>query len=388
MRIALLTGSFLPVSGGREWKVHFLASEYLKRGHEVVVFASQPPPNFKRVPLQVQPRYELIRGPAPRLGMGRLGIMRWMMSKRILREHCRRPIDVMHSHHFGYPTAWGVAVRKQAGIPLVATPSGEDVMTIPELGYGDRLKPRFERLCRTNARHIDVIGSSSRGIQKFIETLNPVGRITDIPNGVDWESFQACRTRSLRNRLQLEDNAILILSVGRNHYVKNFVDGLRAFAESAKQHPGIYYAIVGRNVTSLKETAARLRISDRVFLIEQVPMDDMPAIMHSADIFFNPSMIEGFAQVNAQALAAGLPCVITDAPGNVDAADFGGALVVQNRDVPGMSRALVQLVSNPMERFRLADQARQAGRHYAWEAVADRYLRVFETLVRLQPRQH
>ena len=42
MNIALVAGSFLPHVGGMEWKVHFLALEYAKRGHDVVVLAPRP----------------------------------------------------------------------------------------------------------------------------------------------------------------------------------------------------------------------------------------------------------------------------------------------------------------------------------------------------------
>ena len=102
---------------------------------------------------------------------------------------------------------------------------------------------------------------------------------------------------------------------------------------------------------------------------------------HAADLFFNPSLMEGFSQVNLQAMSSGLPCILTDAPGNRDAAVDGGAVVARAGDVASMADALTRMLEDPAVRARLAREAHQASKRYAWRRVAADYEAVFKELV-------
>ena len=80
-RIALITGSILPAIGGIEWNAHYLATEYVKKGHEVTAFTIRPPAELKSKPLMVEPSYALVRCGAQARGMGRLGINVWLFCR-------------------------------------------------------------------------------------------------------------------------------------------------------------------------------------------------------------------------------------------------------------------------------------------------------------------
>ena len=88
-----------------------------------------------------------------------------------------------------------------------------------------------------------------------------------------------------------------------------------------------------------------------------------------------------YFQVNAQALSCGLPLVITDAPGNVDAGKHGGALIARTGDVDSMADCLARLVHDPSARQKLGGEAHQASRRYAWQHIAEEYLAIFEELL-------
>ena len=63
--------------------------------------------------------------------------------------------------------------------------------------------------------------------------------------------------------------------------------------------------------------------------------------------------LAGGAQVNAQALSCGLPLIITDAPGNVDAGSDGGALIARTNDIDSMADCdfvLIDREVNPVAR--------------------------------------
>lgn len=64
-RIGPVCSSFLPATGGMEWKVHQLATEYSKRGHEVTVFAGRPRLTLRPIELPLTPTYEVVRCGVP-----------------------------------------------------------------------------------------------------------------------------------------------------------------------------------------------------------------------------------------------------------------------------------------------------------------------------------
>jgi len=382
MRIGLLTGSFLPQVGGMEWKVHYLAAEYKSRGHDVTVFAPEMRASLQGAVMPVKPEYALIRAGREARGFGALGITGFLMRRAISRAHLARPFDILHCHHLGNPTSWGAQVRRRFNIPVVATTCGDDVFRIPELNYGVRINPRQDRLIRRNIRSIDVIGCISRSVREELVSLGATATLVNIPNGAPWEEFQMGPSRLIREKLNLSDDDLVVLSVGRNLNAKRYDLGIQAFAQMARRMPNVHYAIIGRDLDSLVRPIHELGMEQRIHLIGEVHISQVAHAMRSADVFFNPSMQEGFAQVNAQALACGLPLVITDAPGNVDAADHGGAVVARFNDVRSMSEKLMDVLGDAELRRRLAAEAGKAGRHYAWSRIAEQYLDIFSGLIR------
>jgi glycosyltransferase involved in cell wall biosynthesis len=381
MNIALITQSFLPDVGGVEWKVHYLATEYAARGHEVTVFACKPKRKYKNMPLSITFDYPVVRCCYEFPGNSLIGMDRLQYLRAILRHHRQRPFDILHCHPLGYSTLYGVDVKKKTGVPVVATTCGADVQIMPELHYGDRLNPRYDRIVRKTLQAIDVVGSISRSVRDAIESMHPAAEIVDIPNGVDWAGFQREKSTLLHERLGISRDAIVIISVGRNHIKKGYAYGIKAFASIAERFKNAYYVIAGAGASLLAPAVNEAHVNEQVRLVEQVPMSEMPSLYHSADIFFNPSLVEGFAQVNAQALASGLPCVLTDAPGNCDAGDYGGALIARSADSTSMADMLQMLIEDSALKERLAREAHAASKRYSWETIAREYLNIFERLM-------
>jgi glycosyltransferase involved in cell wall biosynthesis len=253
-------------------------------------------------------------------------------------------------------------------------------MVLPEIGYGDRLERRFDRIVRGNLTRVDVIASVCRWIRTELERMGTTARIVDIPNGVPWEAFQQAPGEGAEDLLRFGAGSLVVLSVGRHQRVKGFDLGLRAFARVAAGSPRAVYVLVGRDVSKLADLVRELGLGSRVRLIEELPQARLPALFRGADVFFSPSLMEGFSQVNAQALASGLPLVLTDAPGNRDAGDGGGALIAESANVDSMAAALGTLLGDGALRRKLSADAHSAGKRYAWSRIASEYLGVFEEL--------
>jgi glycosyltransferase involved in cell wall biosynthesis len=386
MRIGLVTGSFLPVIGGLQWKVHFLATEYHRRGHEVTVFHVKQPEDG---PLPVKPVYDIVAiGPKPFPGYGRLGIAEYWFSRRLLGFHRRAPLDLLHCHGIDVPTRFGVCVKRKSGIPVVATTSGHDIMPLPSAGYDSRRRryflrsrPYYERMIRDNMRCVDAVGAISRRARQELENMGATARILDIPNGVDWAAFQCGPNDWLRQRLGLPASAVIVVSLGRNDPQKGYESGLQAFALLAAKVPAAHYVIAGPGVPALDQVVTRTACADRIHLLDGVPMSEVPKMLWSADVFFSPSLVEGFAQVAVQAMACARPCVLSDCPGNEDFQGHPFAVLGGAGNAASLAHALESVVCDSSRRCEMSAAAHAASRRYAWNLIAGEYLDAFQDLV-------
>jgi glycosyltransferase involved in cell wall biosynthesis len=162
MRIAKVSSTFLPSvgGGGVEWKVHHLATELTKLGHDVTIFTTHPKPQNKGiVQLSGEAPYQVVRCAASTRGFGYFGVTERLFKRAILRSHSSSGFDLVHTHHLWLATRIGLAVKDKTGLPVVATTCGHDIQVDEAMGYGIRLKPKFDRMVRQNLTEVDVVGS-------------------------------------------------------------------------------------------------------------------------------------------------------------------------------------------------------------------------------------
>ena len=92
--------------------------------------------------------------------------------------------------------------------------------------------------------------------------------------------------------------------------------------------------------------------------------------------------MESFGLVTFEAMAAGLPCLVSDGPGNRDAVEHGGnGLVVPVGDIDAMAAAMVGLMRDEDERRRFGAASREMVARYAWPIVAAEYVDAFQRLI-------
>jgi glycosyltransferase involved in cell wall biosynthesis len=267
------------------------------------------------------------------------------------------------------------------------TPHGQDIQRVPEIGYGLRLDDRWDVIVRRNLGQADAVTAISLSVQNELDDVDPA-RIIRIPNGVQISEFGKTHSRYLRERLGLDDDVIIILSVGRNHVKKGYDYGLRAMAALRENHgdSNTHYVIVGKQVSAYADLVSELFLDGSVTLIDELSPVEVRECYHSADIFFSPSIIEGLSLVSIEALACGLPLVVTDVPGNMDIVrDTGAGVIVPARDPQRMAEGLGELVCSPGRREALSEKAIVKVADYDWSAVAKRYVKVYRNVLAGRP---
>ena len=104
---------------------------------------------------------------------------------------------------------------------------------------------------------------------------------------------------------------------------------------------------------------------DEVEWLGRVPHAEVPARMAEADVFVFPSLFEGSAVVTYEALACGLPSVVTAESGSV-ARDGVDGLIVPPRDVQALAAAMERLGNDPALRAEQAASARARALEFDW----------------------
>jgi len=243
---------------------------------------------------------------------GRWDILGFM--GRLLRELRRRRPDVLHGYMStgnlfavglkprlrGTRIAWGIRV------------SGMDFRryhwTLGLLSRLEYLGSRFADL---------IICNSEAGRQNCLARGFPSQGMIVIPNGIDTERFRPDGEgrRLVRAAWNLRAGEILIGVVGRLDPMKDHSNFLRAAARIRQERDDVRFVCIGDGPTAYQEQLQalghQLGLDDS--LIWAGARSDMPAVQNALDIAVSSSLYgEGFPNAIGEAMACGVPCVVTD----------------------------------------------------------------------------
>jgi glycosyltransferase involved in cell wall biosynthesis len=369
MKIALVTLSCLPQIGGAEFVIHELAQQWSRQGHEVCVMNALTDEATHANGQYSVKRFRLLRGST------RLGYHRFIFRQYAVRNLSRLLDKVQPdfiSAHFGYPTGTWLADIRPLPKFLVTCHGSE----LNKFDFGFRSKFNLDRtLALALNKSAGAIAISTHA-RKLMEELGVLpSKILDIPNGVDLERFQANVSVDARALLGVPPGALMILSVGREHPVKAYDAGLRAFARFTVRFPDAYYVILGKGTNRWAALAAELGVANRVVTCEGLHGDDLVASYQQADIFFSPSIWETMPLVVLEAMAAGCPQVVTNVSGSQDLVATGeNGIVVEPGDIDAMAKALYELASSESQRTRLGSENLRRSQNYSWDKISRMYL--------------
>lgn len=237
-----------------------------------------------------------------------------------LRDHAP---DVISAH--GAPR-WLLDAAVEVGVPWVETLHGMHHFLHPDTWAPEQLR----------AKHISVqIAVSELVRQQYLARVPdfPADRVVTIPNGVDAERIRSVDRAQAREALGLRDEFVF-LSLARYGLQKNTYALITAFAEVAPRHPDAHLLIAGRAddtryFEQVRAHAERQPCADRIHL--RGHCGNPAALLAAADAFVLDSFFEGWPLASMEALATGVPVVMTDVGGaREQLGDAGRGYLVPN----------------------------------------------------------
>ena len=229
-----------------------------------------------------------------------------------------------------------------------------------------------------------IIANSVAGRDFAIGRGFPSGRTVVVPNGIDTRRFQSdTKLRAEQRRsLGLEDADIAVGVLGRLNATKDYPTFLRAAQGVSRTKPNTRFLCVGEGTDrpQLEQLARDLGIDDRVTFTGEM---DPVAALNAFDIACSASVTEGFSNSIAEAMACGLPCVVTDVGDS--ATIVGDKDIVVSASSPALLAAAIERQIAGLGEHR-PDQARaRIVENFSIEAITDRTLDILRSLVSRSP---
>jgi glycosyltransferase involved in cell wall biosynthesis len=228
---------------------------------------------------------------------------------------------------------------------------------------------RREEAIYTQADAITV--PSTAAARSFIEMGVPAAKVHVIPYGVRLESFHPASDPG--------SEAFNVLFAGAVGLRKGVPYLLEAFA--ALRHPHKRLRIVGAVQEDIRSVLPRLP-QDHVEFLGPLPQPELARLMSTSHVLALPSIEEGLALVQAQAMACGCPVLCSTNTGGEDLFTDGvEGFIVPIRDPAALSARLQQLAGSPhMQRSMREAALRRVHSIGGWSGYGDRWQRLLTSL--------
>lgn len=332
MRILRVAQKLYPdVKGGGPYHVHAMSRDQVAMGHDVTVLTVGDGPRTEQ-----RSGYTVVRYPSTFSALGNdvsLGVIKF------LEDIDTASFDILHAHSHLYASTNVAAVKgRLSELPLAITNHGLYSQTTPKWLFDVYLRT-FGRATFNSA---DVVFCYTEAEKARLRNKGVVSPLEVVANGIDTEKFTT-------NGESLDAIAgdPTILFVGRLVEGKNPIDALEAFAILKRSFPNATLAVCGAGPlrSRLESRAQELGVYGSLNVLGYVAYDDMPTVYRSADALILPSRAEGFPRSILEAMASGVPVVVSDLD-QVSSGIRGGGELVAVGNVEGFADALATVVED------------------------------------------
>lgn len=305
---------------------------------------------------------------------------------RAIWRHCRgvRP-DIIHTHFMNACLA-GLTVAALRGVPV----------RIHTRHHAGPVSWKYRRPWQelydfyNNALSTAIIAPSV-AVRRALTGRNRVreGKVIVLHHGFDIDAFDIVsdgRLRALRERYGIGDSHPVIGILSRYEAIKGIQYVLPAFERLLQMYPDALLLLAparGHYQADLAPALARIPSRNR----REIPFeDDVHALYKLLDVFVHAPIgpaVEGFGQVYIEAMAAGVPSVITCAGIALELArDRENAVVVPYRDSGAIFRGIRDVLGDDKLRDTIIRNGRRDARSFTAKAMIDGLESIYESSLR------
>ncbi len=281
------------------------------------------------------------------------GSFNWRYIKKLIGLIHAEKVDLIQSHLLGsnvYASIAGLLTRT----PVIATFHGA-----VDIGEKERFMGLKFAAINLGSRAIVAVSGNLRD-NIIHRTPLRKNKVCVIYNGIDTRLFQRQKNHRLRQQFGWDEKDIIIGSLGNIRPAKAY-DILLKAAVLLKTSPEIYrFVIAGQGKGKLFQSLQNLKTELGLDAVVHFPgfNDDPAEFLSNLDIFLLSSSSEGFSIATIQAMAAGLPVIVTRSGGPQEIVTEGENGCLVDPDQPAeIAEAIEQLANNEQLCRKLSENA-------------------------------
>jgi glycosyltransferase involved in cell wall biosynthesis len=330
---------------------------------------------YEGVPIWFLPRFspplkEFIFSPA---------IAQWLW------QHIRE-YDILDTHYlFSFaPTCAGAIARIQ-NVPYTVRTMGQ--LAPWALAQSRQKKQVYTSLIeRHNLNRAAAIHCTSNGEAEDVRNFGIQTPTVTLPLGVNSPVYLPDAKEKIRHIYGISPETPVVLFLSRLHYKKRpdlLIQSLAKLAHQKQFHLILAGSGEADYSDELKHLVASLGLAEQTSFVGFVEGMDKDLLLQGSDLFVLPSFSENFGIAVAEAMAAGLPVIITPdiqiAP--EIAAAKAGVIVVG--EIEALASAIAQLLDSPQLRQLMGENGKiLVSRRYSWIAIASHLSDVYSSIVK------
>lgn len=379
MRVLMLNNEFPPLGGGTGTVNQALLYRFAKAPDlEIDLITSALGRSEERV--QFAPRVRIFLVPVNNQNIHH-------SSNRELLTYAARALMLAWRLHraqqYDYCFAWSavpaggvaLAMRRLTGLRYLVRVCGPDIPGF-ERRYG-LLYPMLTPIIRAIWRGARVVVAKCDGEAAMIRAVDRGVNLALVANGVDVDTFQLATPIPDQGALRLLCVARLIERKGQHHLIE-------AVKRLTDRGVDVTLDLVGTGdaETANRALAQSLDVAARVNFIGYVPREEIAKHYAAAHVFVLPSFNEGMSVATLEAMAAGLPVVVTRTGGTAELVEEGvNGLTFNWGDLETLTTHLQRLATDRVLARQMGAASRARAALFTWDSAATRYLALFSSLV-------
>lgn len=389
-RVVLITRRFWPLVGGAETVMSNLAVELQRQGATVTILTARWEPNW---PAEIMHRgVPVIRLPQPRLRFW--GTLRYMAAVRRWLQQNSQQWDVAYVSMLKHDAHAAITAARKLGRPVVCRAEGAglsgDVHWQVQANFGEAIRRRCYQaaalVAPSEAIHRELVAAGYQR-QRIVQIPNGVSVTPEAPPATAQRLQARNALAEVTRGLATEPRTPVALYTGRLHEAKGLLDLVAAWPMVLEHFPTARLWLVGEGPqrAALAQRISEMELSGSVVL--PGAFDSVDDLLVAADLFVLPSWEEGMSVSLLEAMAAGVPVVASDIPGNRALIQHGAeGLLVPTGDPERLAAAICESWQLPAEAATRAAAARlRVCEQYSVAKMAREHLELFARVLAGKP---
>ena len=292
--------------------------------------------------------------------------------------------DLVHTHYlFSYAPTCAAMLARWQNIPYIATPYG--MLTPWALNHKRLKKQVYSPIERHNLNQAVAIHCATIEESRDVRNFGVQAPTFVVPYGVHLPAYQFQCQQRIRQLYNIGSETPIVLFLSRLHPKKRPDLLLQALSRLAALNHNFHLILAGSGesdyLSYLINLVASLGLAERTTMPGFVTGVEKDLLLQGCDLFVLPSFSENFGIAVAEAMAAGVPVIVT--PGVQIAPDIAQAkagLVVEG-ELDALVRAVQELLISPNRRAELGENGKRlVSRRYSWSAIASNLTTIYTAI--------